>query len=57
MLERTYTRLEKEVIKKLAKIEQNDADACASCGGEDCVCCSIYVDRQRWLSPEELFNE
>lgn len=57
MFNMTYTNLQKQVIGKLAKIEQADADACANCGGEDCVCCSIYQDRQRWVSPEELFAD
>ena len=45
-----------ELAERLAKIEQEDADVCASCGGEDCICCEIYLDRQKWVSPEELFS-
>lgn len=52
-----FTALQRDLIQRLAEIEQEDADACANCGGEDCVCCEIYHDRQRWVSPEELFEE
>lgn len=52
-----FTALQQETINRLAEIEQQDADACASCGGEDCACCEIYHDRQRWVSPEELFAD
>ena len=52
-----YTYLQRQVIKRLAEIEQHDRDACANCGGEDCVCCEIYQDRQRWVSPAELFAD
>jgi hypothetical protein len=52
-----FTALEKEVIHRLAEIEQEDADACAGCGGEDCICCEIYHDRQKWVSPKELFQD
>ncbi len=45
--ERQYTSLEKEIIHRLAEIEQEDEDACASCGGEDCICCEIYHNRQK----------
>ena len=46
---------ERETLKRLAEIEQEDADRCAGCGGEDCVCCEYYIDRKKWKSPEELF--
>lgn len=49
--------LERQVTERLAKIEQEDADRCSSCGGEDCICCEIYHDRNKWVSPEELFSE
>lgn len=49
------TRNERELAERLAQIEDEDADRCANCGGEDCVCCEYYHDRQRWQSPEELF--
>ena len=55
-LDNQYTRVQQEIISRLAEIEQEDADACASCGGEDCICCEIYHDRKRWVSPEELFE-
>lgn len=55
--ENRFTALQQETINRLAEIEQQDADICASCGGEDCVCCEIYHDRQRWVSPEELFEQ
>ena len=57
MLNDQYTSLQRGLINKLAEIEESDRNACANCGGEDCVCCEIYVDRQKWVSPEELFNE
>lgn len=53
-----YDRLtgpDKKVVQRLAEIEKEDYDRCSNCGGEDCVCCNIYWDRQRWKSPEELF--
>jgi hypothetical protein len=52
----TYTKLQMEVINRLAEIEKADANACANCGGEDCICCEIYHDRQKWVEPEELFG-
>lgn len=52
----TYTQLQMEVINRLAEIEQQDANACANCGGEDCICCEIYHDRQKWVEPDELFG-
>lgn len=50
-----YTALQTSLIDRLAEIEQSDADACAGCGGEDCMCCEVYHDRQRWVEPDELF--
>lgn len=50
------TRDERKLAKRLAEIEQEDADRCASCGGEDCICCEYYHDRQRWVEPAELFG-
>ena len=44
-----------KLAEKLAQIEEEDANRCANCGGEDCICCEIYHDRQKWVSPEELF--
>ena len=52
-----YTTLQREIINDLARIEQEDADRCAACGGEDCVCCEYYHDRQKWKSPDALFAE
>ena len=52
-----FTQLQKDLINRLAEIEKHDASVCDSCGGEDCICCEIYHDRQRWASPEELFND
>ena len=57
IFENRFTALQQEIINKLAEIEQQDADRCASCEGEDCVCCEIYHDRQKWVSPEELFAQ
>ena len=51
-----YTAIERDVIHRLAEIEQSDRNMCAGCGGEDCVCCEIYLDRQKWVSPDELFG-
>jgi hypothetical protein len=50
-----YTRLQQEIINDLAAIEKQDQEACDNCGGEDCICCGIYLDRQQWKSPDELF--
>ncbi len=52
-----YTHLQREIISRLAEIKAEDRDACSSCGGEDCICCEIYLDRQKWVSPDELFEE
>ena len=46
---------QRKLAERLAEIEREDADRCASCGGEDCICCPYYLDRQKWQSPEELF--
>lgn len=53
---KALSKREKRLYSKLAEIERNDALKCISCGGEDCICCSLYLDRQRWIPPEELFN-
>lgn len=50
------TSVQRQTLERLAEIEQEDADRCAGCGGEDCVCCEYYLDRQKWKSPEELFT-
>ena len=47
---------ERKLAERLAEIEQEDADRCASCGGEDCRCCEYWHDRQRWVEPAELFG-
>lgn len=52
-----YTALQKSLINRLAEIEQEDRNACEGCGGEDCVCCEIFIDRQKWVSPEQLFAD
>ena len=49
------TAIQRKTLERLAEIEQEDADRCAGCGGEDCVCCEYYQDRQRWVEPDELF--
>lgn len=51
-----WTAVERQTAKRLAEIEASDANRCASCGGEDCVCCEIYQDRQRWQSPQDFFD-
>ena len=48
--------VQRQTLERLAEIEQEDADRCAECGGEDCICCEYYIDRQKWSSPEELFG-
>lgn len=50
------THYERELAERLAQIEDEDADRCANCGGEDCICCEYYHDRQKWVEPEELFE-
>lgn len=51
------TKADKELTLILAAIEREDANRCANCGGEDCVCCDYYADRQKWMEPEELFAD
>ena len=50
------TAIQRRTLERLAEIEREDADRCAECGGEDCICCEYYLDRQKWKSPEELFT-
>lgn len=50
------TSVQRRTAERLAEIEREDTDRCAGCGGEDCVCCEYYIDRQKWTSPEELFG-
>lgn len=50
------TESDKKVVRRLAEIEKEDANRCAHCGGEDCICCEYYLDRQKWKEPEELFS-
>lgn len=52
-----YTQLQQSIIDDLATIEQQDQERCDNCGGEDCCCCEYYLDRQKWVSPEELFED
>lgn len=54
---REYTLSQQQVLKRLAEIEQEDEDRCARCGGEDCCCCEYYLDRQKWVEPDELFDD
>ena len=49
--------VQRQTVRRLAEIEAEDADICANWGGEDCICCEIYQDRNKWVSPWELFNE
>lgn len=37
-------------------MEMEDENRCANCGGEDCICCEYYHDRQKWVEPDELFE-
>lgn len=57
MFTELLTREQRMLAERLAEIEKEDADRCAGCGGEDCVCCDYYLDRQKWQSLEELFSE
>lgn len=57
MLFTDLTKDQQELCIRLSEIEQEDANRCANCGGEDCICCEYYHDRQRWKSPEELFSQ
>jgi len=50
------TSVERRTLERLTEIEREDADRCAGCGGEDCVCCEYYLDRQKWVGPDELFR-
>lgn len=52
-----FSALQRQVVNRLAEIEESDRNACANCGGEDCICCEIYHDRQRWVSADELFRD
>lgn len=51
------TAAQRQLAERLAEIEREDADVCANCGGEDCICCEIYHDRMRWQEPEEFFSD
>ena len=51
------TAEQRRLAERLSEIEQEDADRCENCGGEDCICCEYYLDRQKWVLPEELFSE
>lgn len=53
---REYTSAQMEILERLARIEQEDEDRCKGCGGEDCMCCEYYHDRQKWVEPDELFE-
>ena len=57
MFTELLTREQRMLAERLAEIEQEDADRCAGCGGEDCMCCEYYLDRQKWQSPDELFTD
>jgi len=57
LLNDQYTPLQKKLIDELAAIEQSDRNMCQGCGGEDCACCEIYIDRQKWVGPDELFRD
>ena len=49
------TAEQRKLAERLSEIEKEDAERCSHCGGEDCICCEYYHDRQRWVEPEELF--
>lgn len=53
---RELTTHERAIAERLAEIEREDEERCRNCGGEDCICCELYIDRQKWVSPEELFG-
>jgi len=50
------TPAKRRVVERLAEIEAEDRYACSHCGGEDCICCPIYLDRQQWKEPQEFFS-
>lgn len=50
------TAAQKKLANRLAEIEEEDAQRCRNCGGEDCACCEIYIDRMRWEDPATLFE-
>lgn len=52
-----YTESQRRALRRLASIESEDAAACDSCGGEDCQCCEIYHNRQKWQSQEDLYSK
>lgn len=54
ILENAYVR---EITERLAEIERSDADICANCGGEDCICCEIYRDRMAWDDPVDFYAQ
>ena len=47
---------DRALAERLAEIEREDAERCANCGGEDCICCEYYHDRQKWKTPAEFFG-
>ena len=47
--------VQRQTLERLAEIEQEDADRCAGCGGEDCCCCEYYLDRKN-LSRIENYD-
>lgn len=55
-LNNEFSSLQRSIIDRLAQIEQSDQSQCDGCGGEDCICCEIYHDRKKWVSPEVLFS-
>jgi hypothetical protein len=50
------SKQDRELAERLAEIEEEDSERCAHCGGEDCICCEYYHDRQKWKTPEEFFG-
>lgn len=48
---------QRSMLEAQASIEASDAAACESCGGEDCACCEIHLDRQRWKPIDQLLAE
>lgn len=50
------TATQRKFAERLAEIEREDAKRCSNCGGEDCVCCEIYIDRMKWQESYDMFN-
>ena len=50
------SRYDRALAERLSEIEREDEERCAHCGGEDCICCEYYHDRQKWKTPAGFFG-